>query len=62
MDIEGLDKITNVVAKAGLVTNPADLYALDIATVAGTDRMGEVSATKLVASIHASKIQRLSRY
>jgi DNA ligase (NAD+) len=44
MDIEGLDnKITDVVPKAGLVTNPADLYELDIATVAGPDRMGEVS-------------------
>jgi DNA ligase (NAD+) len=62
MDIEGLgDKIIDLVVKAGLVTDPADLYDLDAATLAGLDRMGEVSATKLVANIQASKAQPLSR-
>jgi DNA ligase (NAD+) len=62
MDIEGLgDKIINLVVEAGLVTDPADLYDLDAATVAGLERMGEVSATKLVANIQASKNQPLSR-
>jgi DNA ligase (NAD+) len=62
MDIEGLgDKIIDMVVEAGLVTDPADLYDLDVPTVAALERMGEVSATKLVAGIQASKTQPLSR-
>jgi DNA ligase (NAD+) len=62
MDIEGLGgKILDMAVEAGLVTDPADLYDLDVATVAALERMGEVSATKLVASIQASKTQPLSR-
>ena len=62
MDIEGLgDKIIDMVVAAGLVTDPADLYDLDVATLAALDRMGEVSAGKLVANIQASKAQPLSR-
>ncbi|MGI5184727.1 NAD-dependent DNA ligase LigA [Dactylosporangium sp. CA-152071] len=62
MDIEGLGgKIIDMVVAAGLVTDPADLYDLDVPTVAGLDRMGEVSATKLVAAIEASKSQPLAR-
>jgi DNA ligase (NAD+) len=62
MDIEGLGgKIIDLVVAAGLVTDPADLYDLDVASVARLDRMGEVSATKLVAGIQASKNQPLSR-
>ncbi|MEV4518215.1 NAD-dependent DNA ligase LigA [Dactylosporangium sp. NPDC049525] len=62
MDIEGLGgKIIDLVVAAGLVTDPADLYDLDVPTVAGLDRMGELSATKLVAGIQASKAQPLAR-
>jgi DNA ligase (NAD+) len=62
MDIEGLGgKIIDMVVAAGLVTDPADLYDLDVPTVAGLDRMGEVSAKKLVAAIQASKAQPLGR-
>jgi DNA ligase (NAD+) len=62
MDIEGVgDKIINAVVAAGLVTDPADLYDLDAATLANLDRMGEISATKLVANIERSKAQPLSR-
>jgi len=62
MDIEGLgDKIISMVVAAGLVTDPADLYDLDVATLAGLDRMGEVSAGKLVANIQASRERPLSR-
>ena len=62
MDIEGVgDKIINAVVAAGLVTDPADLYDLDVATLATLDRMGEISATKLVANIERSKTQPLSR-
>jgi DNA ligase (NAD+) len=62
MDIEGLgDKIIDMLVAAGLVTDPADLYDLDVPTLAALDRMGEVSAGKLVANIQASKTQPLSR-
>ncbi|HYN94436.1 MAG TPA: NAD-dependent DNA ligase LigA, partial [Pilimelia sp.] len=62
MDIEGLGgKIIDLLVQAGLVTDPADLYDLDVPTVAGLDRMGEVSAAKLVAGIQASRNQPLSR-
>ena len=62
MDIEGLgDKIIDVVVAAGLVTDPADLYDLDIPTLSALDRMGELSAGKLVAGIQSSKTQPLSR-
>jgi DNA ligase (NAD+) len=62
MDIEGLgDKIIDLVVTAGLVTDPADLYDLDVASLATLNRMGEISATKLVASIQASKSRPLSR-
>jgi DNA ligase (NAD+) len=62
MDIEGLgDKILHAVVSAGLVTDPADLYGLDVPTLAALERLGEVSATKLVANIQGSKDQPLSR-
>ncbi|MCX4471466.1 NAD-dependent DNA ligase LigA [Micromonospora sp. NBC_01655] len=62
MDIEGLgDKIINLLVAAKLVTDPADLYDLDVPTLAALDRMGEISAGKLVANIQASKDRPLSR-
>ncbi|GAA3217880.1 NAD-dependent DNA ligase LigA [Dactylosporangium siamense] len=62
MDIEGLGgKVIDLVVAAGHVTDPADLYDLDVPTVASLDRMGELSATKLVAGIQASKEQPLAR-
>ncbi|MFC7549149.1 NAD-dependent DNA ligase LigA [Plantactinospora sp. GCM10030261] len=62
MDIEGLgDKIITMLVAAGLVTDPADLYDLDVPTLTPLDRMGEISAGKLVANIQASKDRPLSR-
>jgi DNA ligase (NAD+) len=62
MDIEGLGyKIIDLLVRAGLVTDPADLYDLEVPVLVGLDRMGEVSATKLVGNIQASKAQPLSR-
>ncbi|MFG2044221.1 NAD-dependent DNA ligase LigA [Dactylosporangium sp. NPDC048998] len=62
MDIEGLGgKLIDMVIAAGLVTDPADLYDLQVPTLAAFDRMGEVSATKLVNAIQASKTQPLAR-
>jgi DNA ligase (NAD+) len=62
MDIEGLgDKILDGLVGAALVADPADLYALDVATLRGLERMGTVSATKLVTNIQGSKTKPLSR-
>jgi DNA ligase (NAD+) len=62
MDIEGLgDKIIDMLVRAGLVTDPADLYDLEVPALVGLDRMGDVSATKLVGNIQASRARPLSR-
>jgi DNA ligase (NAD+) len=45
----------------GLVTDPADLFDLDVSTLVTLDRMGEVSAGKLVASIQGAKERPLSK-
>ncbi|GIJ47694.1 DNA ligase 2 [Virgisporangium aliadipatigenens] len=62
MDIEGLGgKIIHGLVANDLVLDPADLYDLDAATLQGLERMGEISATKLVGTIQRSKEQPLSR-
>ncbi|WP_432972483.1 NAD-dependent DNA ligase LigA [Dactylosporangium sp. CA-233914] len=62
MDIEGLGgKIIDMLIAAGRVADPADLYDLDVPTLAAFDRMGETSATKLVNAIQASTSQPLGR-
>ena len=62
MDVEGMgDKILDALVAGGHVADPADLYALDVSTLAGLQRMGVVSATKLVAALTASKQRPLSR-
>lgn len=62
LDIDGLgERIIDLLVRAGLVTDPADLYDLTVEALLGLDRMGEVSAAKLVASIQASRSQPLSR-
>ncbi|WP_433617498.1 NAD-dependent DNA ligase LigA [Dactylosporangium sp. CA-139114] len=62
LDIEGLGgKIIDMLIAAGRVTDPADLYDLDVPTLLTFERMGETSAGKLVAAIQASKAQPLGR-
>jgi DNA ligase (NAD+) len=62
MDIEGLgDKILDGLIAAGLIADPADLYTLDVPTLAALDRMGTISATKLIANIEGSKTKPLGR-
>jgi DNA ligase (NAD+) len=62
MDIEGLGEQRVVqLVRAGLVDDPADLYRLEAATLAGLEGMGELSAANLVGAIEASKRQPLSR-
>lgn len=63
LDIEGLgDKLVEQLVEQGLVHSPADLYALDAATLAGLERMGEKSAANLAAAIAASRETTLARF
>jgi DNA ligase (NAD+) len=63
MDIEGLgDKIVDQLVELDLVKSPADLYKLEVATLAGLERMGEKSAENLADSIEKSRKTDLSRF
>ncbi len=61
MDIRGLgaERVRQLV-EAGLVSNVADLYQLDVDRLVKLERFGRTSATQLVAAIAASKTQPLS--
>ena len=62
MDIEGLgDVLIETLVDKGLVKDVADLYALDIETLANFERMGEKSATKVIEQIENSKQRGLQR-
>ncbi len=62
MDIDGLgEKLVDQLVDRGLVKTPADLYALDVETLAGLERMAEKSAANLVAAIAHSKDTTLAR-
>jgi DNA ligase (NAD+) len=63
MNIEGLgdERIAQLIER-DLVHSPADLYALDVATLAGLDRMGEKSAANLHAAIAGSRATTLPRF
>ena len=56
MDGLGIKLIEQLVDR-GLVASIPDLYRLDAALLASLERMGETSATKLVAALEASKQQ-----
>ncbi|MBI5575227.1 MAG: NAD-dependent DNA ligase LigA [Deltaproteobacteria bacterium] len=63
MDIEGLgSKIISLLVDEGLVSEPADIYALDAQTLAGMERLGEKSAGNLMRSIEKSRTPTLSRF
>ena len=62
MNIDGLgEKIVVQLLDRELVKNVADLYKLDLDTVAGLDRMAEKSAQNLLDEIEASKKAPLPR-
>lgn len=62
MDIEGLgDKLVDQLVGEGLVRTYGDLYRLTTEQLAGLERMGEKSATALLAGIAASKKRGLVR-
>ncbi|HUZ09352.1 MAG TPA: NAD-dependent DNA ligase LigA [Acidimicrobiales bacterium] len=62
MDVEGLgeQRVVQLVDE-GLVTDPADLFALVPAQLAGLEGLGSISAANLVNAIEASKAKPLSR-
>jgi DNA ligase (NAD+) len=63
MDIEGLgDKLIEQVVDAGLVHDPADLYALSLNDWANLERMGEKSAANKVQALEKSKKTTLPRF
>ena len=58
LDIDGLgSKLIEQLVDRGLVSSLADLYRLDSALLASLERMGEKSATNLVAALEQSKQQ-----
>ena len=63
MDIDGLgEKIIDQLVEQRLVQTPADLFALDQATLAGLDRMAGKSAKNLVEAIEKAKHTTLARF
>ncbi len=58
LDVDGAgSKLIEQLVDRGLVASIADLYRLDGALLASLERMGEKSATNLVAALAASKRQ-----
>src|SRR5207244_10213668 len=63
MDIEGLgEKLVNQLVERDLVKSPADLYRLDVETLAGLERMAEKSAQNVFESIQRSRKGELERF
>ncbi len=62
MNIDGLgEKIVDQLLEKNVVKDFADLYKLDLRTLAGLDRMAEKSAQNLIGEIAASKKNSLAR-
>ncbi len=62
MDIEGLgSRLIEQLVERDLVHSPADLYRLDIDTLAGLERMAERSAANLIKALDASRDISLGR-
>jgi DNA ligase (NAD+) len=63
LDIEGLgDKLIDQLVDRGMVSTPADLYALQAAELAQLPRMGEKSAANVLAALERSKHTTLPRF
>lgn len=62
MDIQGLgEKVVTQLVEREWVADAADLYALDVETLASLDRMAEKSAHNLQAAIQGSRRRGLAR-
>jgi DNA ligase (NAD+) len=63
LDIEGVgEKLVDQLVEAALVETPADLYRLDVPTLAALERMGQKSAENVVAALERSKSTTLARF
>ena len=63
LDIEGLgEKLVDQLVERGLVRRSRTSSALDAATLAGLERMGEKSAANLVAALERAKQTTLARF
>lgn len=63
LDIEGLgEKLIEQLIAQKLVSNPSDLFRLDVETLTSLERMGEKSARNLVSAISKSKQTSLARF
>ena len=63
LDIEGLgDKLVEQLVDQQWVHTPADIYRLDLNTLAGLERMGEKSAQNLLAAVERSRSTTLARF
>ena len=63
MDIDGLgDKLVEQLADAGLIATVADLYTLDAEQLQALPRIGEKSATNLIAAIDTSRKTTLGKF
>ncbi|MEC9329712.1 MAG: NAD-dependent DNA ligase LigA [Pseudomonadota bacterium] len=63
MDIEGLgNKLVEQLVDAGHVTDVSDLYALDEKVISSLERMGDKSASNLVAALVRSRETSLARF
>ncbi len=63
MDVEGLgDKLCYQIVEKGLAKDFADLYAIPLGTFAELERMGEKSASNIVAALERSKRTTLRRF
>jgi len=63
MDVEGLgDKLVDQLVDEGLVSSVQDLYSLNKESVSSLERMGEKSATNLLAAIEESKKTSFARF
>jgi len=63
MDIEGLgDKLVDQLVDENIIRSLPDLYRVDVATLAGLERMAEKSAQNIVAALEKSKQVQLNRF
>ncbi|EED32794.1 DNA ligase, NAD-dependent [gamma proteobacterium NOR5-3] len=63
MDIDGLgEKLVEQMVDTGLVRDVADLFRLEQRSLLTLERMGEKSATKLLAAIESSRRTTLARF
>jgi len=62
MDIEGMgEQRVYQFVRAGLISDPADLYGLEAGPLVGLEGLGALSVANLLGAIEASKRQPLSR-